>query len=376
MQPDPSEIEEEPEDPMPQDIHEPFDPNKIRVNLWTPTLDLLLKRMREGEIDLAPDFQREAGLWKPKNRSRLIESLLVRIPLPAFYLDAVSEDRMAVIDGIQRLTALREFVDGEATLVGLEFLKDLEGCSFKGLKPLPRPLQRRIEETMVTVYVVEKGTPDAAKLNIFKRINTGGLALSAQEIRHAMNPGPVRDWLKKLAGSEAFKEATDRAVKPHRMDDRECVTRFVAFSLTPYASYTAVDFDGFLNEAMRRVNQMTGGERDSLEGRFEAAMRRATALFGNDAFRKRTREDDSRNPVNRAMFESWSVALAALSAAEFERVAGRRPEVRALLIEAFNKPGGPGDPSLLDSVSFGTGDSNKVTKRFSEAARILSAVCG
>ena len=64
----------------------PFDPSKIRVRLWTPTIDLLMKRIKEGEIDLAPDFQRKAGIWKDKAQSQLIESLLLRIPLPAFFI--------------------------------------------------------------------------------------------------------------------------------------------------------------------------------------------------------------------------------------------------------------------------------------------------
>lgn len=373
MPDDPERIEPEEDAPSGEDIRQPFDPNKIKVNLWTPTLDLLVKRMKAKEIDLAPDFQRDAGLWKPRNKSRLVESLLIRIPLPAFYLDAVDEDTMAVIDGIQRLSALRGFVEGEFPLTDLEFLTDLDGRRFVDL---PRPLQRRIEETMVTVYVVEKGTPDEAKLNIFKRINTGGLALSSQEIRHAMNPGPVRDFLKRLANGESFRRATAGGVRADRMDDRECVTRFVAFSQTAYGEYKAVDFDGFLNDAMRKVNRMTDRERSELEARFCTAMDRAAELFGSDAFRKRFAAEEARKPVNRAMFESWSVTLANLPAEKFARLAPRAEAVRSRLIDAFNAPPPLGEPSLADAVSFGTGSIKKVRRRFAAAEEIIEATLG
>ncbi len=134
----------EAEDPSGPRISSPFDPNKIRVKLWTPTVDLVLKRIRANEMDLAPDFQRAAGIWKDKTQSRLIESLLIRIPLPAFYVDGSDEDRLLVVDGIQRLTAMKRFVvDDDLVLHGLEYLADLEAKRFSDL---PRPFQRRIEE--------------------------------------------------------------------------------------------------------------------------------------------------------------------------------------------------------------------------------------
>src|SRR5579863_1732660 len=74
-------------------IIEPFNPALIRVETRPMTIDLLLKRIRNHELDLTPDFQRKAGIWKPESRSRLIESMLIRIPLPAFYMDATNEDR-------------------------------------------------------------------------------------------------------------------------------------------------------------------------------------------------------------------------------------------------------------------------------------------
>jgi Protein of unknown function DUF262 len=344
----------------------PFDPNKIRVRLWTPTIDLLMKRIEEGEIDLAPDFQRKAGIWKDKAQSQLIESILIRLPLPSFFIDGVDEDHLAVIDGIQRLTALQRFIlDHTLLLTGMEFLGDLNG---KGYKDLPRNLQRRLVETMVTVNIVEKGTPEEAKLNLFKRINTGGMSLSSQEIRHAINRGPVRDFLRDLAESTEFLEATARSVNSDRMDDRECVLRFIAFVLTPPGAYTVADLDAFLNQAMRALNQMAPDERTQLAGRFRRSMVSAHAVLGKKAFRK-LYEGGRRGPINKALFESWSVNFDACSDGQIRELVARQDQLVGQFIGLLM-----GDDDFEKSLSEGTGDRRKVHLRFKTVGDLMQTV--
>lgn len=347
-------------------ITDPFDPREIRIDTKTLTVDLLVRRIKAGEIDLAPEFQREAGLWTKGPMSRLVESILVRIPLPAFYMDATEDDRWLVVDGLQRLTVLKRFMlDQSLVLSELEFLTQLHGSCFADL---PRAMQRRIEETQVTVYLIQPGTPPQLKFNIFKRINTGGLPLSPQEIRHALNQGPAAELLKELAEERAFQQVAGRSIRNQRMTDRECALRFLAFTITPYDEYKTSDLDGFLNQQMKALNGMTADERAELARRFIRSMEIALSMFGRDAFRKRYNIDDHRKPINKALFEAWSVALDKQSEDAVHLLLQRNDNLRNAFIALMN------DREFDAAISQGTGDPRRVHLRFSEIERLIGRI--
>lgn len=153
------------------DIKQPFDPKKVDIDTRTLTLDLVIKRLRANppEIDLYPDFQRKTKSWSNIKQSQFIESILIRLPLPVFYFDTTESDMWLVIDGVQRLNALKNFmIDQTLVLKGLEFFPHLEGKSFS---EIPHEFQRRIYETLILVYLLRPGTPDDIKCNISKRVN-------------------------------------------------------------------------------------------------------------------------------------------------------------------------------------------------------------
>lgn len=262
-----------------------YDPEKINIVTREPTIEQLLRRINKEELDLAPDFQRHANVWKNDAKSRLIESIIIRIPLPAFYIDATDENRWLVVDGIQRLFALKQFVnDKELKLSGLEYLTGLEGKTYDELE---RRYQRRIEETQVTVYLIEKGTPPEVKYNIFKRINTGGEPLSNQELRHALNPGQATKLLNKLATSSEFNQVVKLASsKKMRMEDQEFILGFFAFKLISYKDYKDGSRDLFLTQALSKANKLSKEELNKLENEFKQVMIIAWDIFGEDAFRK------------------------------------------------------------------------------------------
>lgn len=354
------------------EIITPFDPTQIKVATSQLTIDLILKRIEQGDLNLTPNFQRKSGLWSPQAQSRLLESLLIRIPIPAFYFDSSNEDKWLVIDGLQRLTALTRFViEKSLKLQGMEFLTHLNEQGFDDLSTRYR---RRILETQVIVYQIEQGTPPNVKFNIFKRINTGGLPLSPQEIRHALHEGPVTEFLLKLTQTKEFLEATDHSVKDDRMAARELALRFLAFTLTPYTQYEG-DLDIFLNHAMEHLNEIESTYPE-LENRFITAMQRAVALFGKDAFRKRYKPEDSqirkrfrtedtRFPINKALFETWAVNLSQLSENDFEKLISHRKELMDLFVDIM------GAGYFNEAISQGTGDKNKVYRRFKQIEQII-----
>lgn len=357
----------EPEDTSSDEvITKPFDPGLIRVEPKPMTIDLLVNRIRENEIDMMPEFQRRAGIWKEDAQSRLIESLLIRFPLPAFYMDASDEDCWLVVDGLQRLTTIKRFViDKSLKLVGLEFLSHLEGKTYDDL---PRNFRRRISESQVTVYLIEKGTPPEVKFNIFKRINTGGLPLSAQEIRHALNQGPAAKLLEELATSEEFRHTTTFSVAADRMEDRECVLRYLAFKLSDPKDYTVKDLDSFLNDMMARMNKMSVVELNKLKSDFKRTMIAASVIFGNNAFRKKYQLNNQRFPINKALFESWTVNLDALSDESITKLMMNRDIVINKFMELMR------DREFEASISLGTGNIRKVKKRFSSIKDLIAEV--
>ncbi|HEV2387467.1 MAG TPA: DUF262 domain-containing protein [Candidatus Acidoferrales bacterium] len=360
-------VEIEVEEPQTEEeITQPFDPTMIRVESKLITIDLLLTRIREAELNLTPDFQRKSGIWTEKAQSRLIESILIRIPLPAFYMDATNDEKWLVVDGLQRLTTLKRFViDSTLRLMELEFLKELNGKHFHQLS---RSLQRRIKETQVTVYLIQEKTPSDVKFNIFKRINTGGLPLSPQEIRHALNQGAATRLLRKLADSPEFKRATDNGIRDDRMADRECVLRCLAFTLTPATEYRVKDFDSFLNESMAFLNRMSEKDLADLEHGFYRSIRAARILFGRFAFRKRYQSNAWRYPINKALFEVWSANLNKLDDNELRVLEDRKVALNDKFMKLM------AERDFENSISQGTGDIRKVQTRFSEVEKIIREV--
>ncbi len=338
------------------DLTHPFDPSKIRVTTEPRTIDLLIRRVNHGEIDLAPEFQRRARLWKPHRKGQLIESILLRIPLPVFYVAATEDDMWSVVDGLQRLTTIHDFLSDKFELAGLEYLHQLEGLRFSRL---PRPMQRRIEETSLVLNIIQPGTPDEVMINIFKRLNTGGLPLTGQEIRNALYKGQVRQFLSEMVITEQFQRATDSRVSDDRMDAQECVLRFCAFYLSDWRKYDRNDLDAYLSDAMKQLNRLESTKLAEIGDRFLFAMDRAYEIFGRDAFRKRYSEADARKPVSKALFEAWSVNLASLTSESMQVLVDRREDVRRSFRRLMQ-----GDRFFDVSISSSTGTVQRVHKRF------------
>ena len=348
-------------------MDKPFNPTEIDITTKSLTVDLLIKRLKADplEIDLTPEFQRGMNLWNKKQQSQLIESLLIKFPLPAFYFDGTDNNNWLVIDGLQRLCALNNFVVSKTLkLVGMEFLDKLEG---KGFDDLSRNLQRDIEESQITAYIVNPGTPDDVKFNIFKRLNTGGLVLTPQEIRHALNQGTPAKFIEELASTQEFKEATG-GINPERMLDREFVTRFFAFYISPISEYKP-DLDSYMNSKMQMIKNIPEDTLKEIRYNFIESMNLTKDIFGKHSFRKVFNKDGDRNRINKALFEVWSVTLAKLPDKERDMLRKRKDTVFDDFIMLLNE-----DEYFIASISSSTDDKKKTEYRYQKINELIRGV--
>ena len=346
----------------------PFDPAGIRISTKEPTVDLVVERIRREEIILQPDFQRSDNVWSKRTQSHLVESLLLRIPIPVFYMAADRDDNWKVVDGLQRLSTLRNFIlRKNLRLRKLEYLSKYDNYTFDDL---PRPMQRRITETQLSCHVIEPGTPPEVMFNVFKRINTGGKPLVGQEIRHALNSGAARDLLRRLSRSEEFLRATDGTVSPKRMADRECVLRFLAFRSLGQAEYGG-KLDNFLMLAMESLDDLPREIHVALEADFRRAMSLAADIFGRDAFRKPKRAGYSRQrtPVNKPLFESLSVALAEVPVEHIDVLKTYKGKIVESFKQMMNE-----DEEFFESITVGTQTKKQVVIRFARMRDMLRGV--
>jgi hypothetical protein len=343
----------------------PWDPAKIRVTTKPWSLRQAIDDIKDKTIDLAPDFQRPS-VWTAQQRSRLIESILLGIPLPAFYFSQDGAGLLQVVDGVQRLTSIVDFASGKFPLESLEYLATLDGKCFGDLDA---PLRRRFHQTQIFVNVIEPGTPVEVKFNIFKRINTTAEPLTPQEIRHALSQDRSRDALRRMATSEPFHRATDGAfLGDPRMAGRELALRFVAFRLDPElhryeAAETAEDFLSQCALDLDNRAAVSDARLGELEQQFARAMTAASAVFGDRAFRKWPATQSTRRaPLNRALFDSWSTVLADYEVATLEP---RKPAIVQAARAAF------GNPDYVAAISAGTSQVAKVRLRMDVARQIL-----
>lgn len=244
--------------------------------------------------------------------------------MPAFYFDASDDENWVIIDGLQRVSALNEFiVQKKLKLKGLDFFPELNGMDYSRL---PRTFQRRINETVINVYLVNPSTPDNVKFNIFKRINTGGLNLTPQEIRNALFQGQATEFLNKCASFECFKKATANSIKSERMLDREFVLRFVSFCYLKLDRYNG-NIDDFLNEGMKYLNHVNKIEITKMEDDFKHVMKSVYRIMGKNSFRK-VAPDGRRRPINKVIFESWCYVIRKLKAEDISRLVTNKEKIK------------------------------------------------
>jgi len=266
-------------------------------------LETLVKRIKSETIRLNPDYQRRHR-WPTDVSSRLIESLLLNIPVPVIFIsqDVDVDDesdssvaRYTVIDGQQRLTAIRDFMSGDLVLSGLEILTELNGSSRRDLPPF---LTRRLEDRTIRCLRIDSTLDAQVKYDIFERLNTGSVKLEPQELRNAVARGPFNDLIKELSQNIDFRnllQIDQRDVesnpKVRKMEDVELVLRFFALRDEVYNEPRKIGFKDFLTNRLVEFNKLTNAELSQMENEFKFCMALIVKMLGPFAFSKHRVKD-------------------------------------------------------------------------------------
>lgn len=268
------------------------------------TVGEVLRRIKQQRFIMNPDFQRDF-IWDEAKQSRLIESVLMRIPLPVLYLAEDEQGRMIVVDGLQRLSTFRRFVNNELQLQ-LKGRPELHKKSFNDLAP---KLQNRVEDCQLILYIIDAKVPEQTRLDIFERVN-GGVPLTRQQMRNCMFMGNATRFLKDESRTEIFLRATGGSLRTSTMRDREFVNRFCAFQILDLDEYK--NMDKFLAESLRKMNKEPE-LLPTLSSQFRTTLANNFQLFGKYAFRRHTRNQSVRGVFSAALWDVMSTGLSRYS---------------------------------------------------------------
>ncbi len=329
-----------------QPLNQPFDPSSVSISTQVVSLYSVLRRIGNDTIKLSPAFQRNS-VWDRTRQSLLIESMMLRIPLPMFYVAEDRDGKWEVVDGLQRLTAINEFVKGPDNdgkgfkLKNLEFWgKNYNNKTFFELERMEEASMtvNHILETELQFTVIKPDTSEKVKRNIFKRINTGGMRLSEQEIRHALYQGPATDLLSSLVKSGLYMNTIGSTINDARMAGRELILRFIAFSILGYNAYKG-DMDDFLSIAMACLNRdhldfpnldvpesIVIPSKNEIIETFITGLERSQIIFGDHAFRKSS-ANERKTPINKSLFDVWMIHLSKITQSEFDIVEKNKKSV-------------------------------------------------
>ena len=353
-------------------LEKPYNPDQIRVESKTFSIRLIYDMIKDGDLDLSPDFQRNI-VWDSFRKSRLIESILLRIPLPMFYFSQDEEGKLFVVDGLQRLTAIKEFMDNKLVLRDLEYLSGTcEGKTYnRDNNKIEEKYYRWFNMTQLSVNVIDPQSPSKVKYDIFRRLNTGGRPLNAQELRNCLAKERVRKALREMAALSSFKRATGSSISDVRMDAQELALRFIFFrfhyrkgAIRKYTGNMDLDLDEFVD----LLNKMGDFEFDKYVTEFDSAMKISRHLFGRHAYRKvyvNTHNDSPRSLVNKALFVSWSVLLADYDYNSIKKNIEKNSFIPILGKQISN------DVDYYRALSYGTNGRWNILKAFDVAEEII-----
>lgn len=306
-------VEVEKKENIPEETVDDYPNLSIKIEQAQYSIFELKRRYDRGKICIDPDFQRN-DVWGPRQKSELIESVIMGIPLPLIYLAENSDGKLIVVDGRQRLTAFFEFLDNKFKLKDLKILKQINGMN---IEELDKNIQysryvTMIEDTQLVVQIIKYPTKDKVRFDIFDRVNRGGTPLNKQEMRNALYQGNATKLLNRLSGFQSFKDATGNSISPGRMKDKYIILRAVCFYLYLHGEMINAngkkieyrsDMEEFLGAGMQLFNSMPKEKIYNIEKLFDDTMKRSYACLGADGFRIPS-DGKIKRPISMTLFET------------------------------------------------------------------------
>jgi hypothetical protein len=310
--------EEQPCDDEPYASAYHIEEREVNTNPADPDVETLLKRIENKHLILRPDFQR-TDVWSATQKSRLIESLLLNLPIPPCFLAEDEGEVRVVVDGQQRLRSIDDFYHGRFALTGLQVLKDLND---KKWSELPPTLDRKILQRVIRTLVISHYTNPAIRSEIFERLNSGGEPLTEQEIRNATLRGSFNNLLNSLATSADFLKALGIKKADDRLRHHELVLRF--FAVRNAVSDYKPPLKMILGDYMRSNRNANAKEIEVYKQLFTDAEANVVTVFGDHAFRRYRVKDGVpvfETAVSKAVFELEMLTLSFFSRVTIQQTA-------------------------------------------------------
>jgi hypothetical protein len=350
-------------------VTNPFSTKDIKITNVVLSLSSLIERLEYTEIDLNPDFQRNADLWNRRQMSSFIESILLKLPLPIFYFDVSDPEKWIVVDGLQRLSTIQKFIVNDKekkkgfALTGLEYL-ELKGKTYNDLS---RPLQRIINDTQIITHQIEKQTPKEVRYSLFKRINTGGITLNTQEIRQALNRNASK-FLRDISENEVFKKVVGLSSK--RMRDRELALRFIVFELSIFKNYKFTKMVKYLDKAMEELDKIDDKERlQNIKNKFINTLEFTIKILGkNHRFSRSIAKSIDKKTINQSLFD---VIIVCFSEIENKKLLLEKKDIfLKKFIELIEDERG----QFAKAITEGTSDRLVIETRFKIMRKLIKEV--
>lgn len=243
--------------------------------------------LQDGDLDLQPNYQRKY-VATPKIASKLIESIIMDVPIPVIYLAEEKDSTYSVIDGQQRLTSFLSFINGKFPdgntfkLTGLKVYKELNRKLFA---ELDKEFQNKIRKTTLHTIVIKKESNEDVKFEIFERLNTGSIKLNEDEIRNTVYRGEYIKLLAELEENETFHDIVQKDNYKKRMIYRGMILRFFALSEKSYINYKP-SMKQFCNKELRDNRYLSTEKVKEYKERFLHCVDLVKVVFGDKAFRR------------------------------------------------------------------------------------------